>query len=91
MQNSDPRDRIVYPINKLMIDSYDSMSLDQNETVITRVTSEKDLGITFDEKLIFREHIPKKVALTNRNLGLIFQSFTYISRETYTSRWCVRT
>ena len=57
------------------------MSLDQNETAIKRVTSEKDLGVTFDEKLIFREHISKKVALANRNLGLIFKSFTCISRE----------
>ena len=57
------------------------MSLDQNETVIKRVTSEKLLGVTFDEKLIFREHISKNIALTNRNIGLIFKSFTYIRRE----------
>ena len=38
-------------------DTQYSMSLDQNETAIKRVTSEKDLGVTFDEKLILREHI----------------------------------
>ena len=26
MQNSDPRDRIVYPIHKLMIDSYNPLN-----------------------------------------------------------------
>ena len=60
-----------------------SMSLDQDETAIKGVTSEKDLGVTFDEKLIFKEHTSKKVALANRNLGLIFKSFTYISREMF--------
>ena len=64
-------------------DTQYSMSLDQDETAIKRVTSEKDLGVTFDEKLIFRELISKKVALANRNLGLIFKSFTYISREMF--------
>ena len=44
------------------------------------VTSEKDLGIIFDEKLIFRDHISKKAAIANRNLGLIFRSFTYIDK-----------
>ena len=45
------------------------MSLDQNQIIIEQVTSEKDLGVIFDEKLLFREHIVKKVALANRNLG----------------------
>ena len=43
-------------------DTQYSMSLDQDETTIKRVTSEKDTGVTFDVKLIFREHISKKVA-----------------------------
>ena len=64
-------------------DTQYSMSLDQDEIAIKRVTSEKDLGVTFDEKLIFREHISKIVSLANRNLGLIFKSFTYISREMF--------
>ena len=56
------------------------MSEDQNPTEVTRVTSEKDLGVIFDEKLIFRDHISKKAAIANRNLGLIFRSFTYIDK-----------
>ena len=58
------------------------MSVDQNPTEVhvTRVTSEKDLGVIFDEKLIFRDHISKKAALANKNLGLIFRSFTYIDK-----------
>ena len=73
-------------------DTQYSMSLGQAETAIKRVTSEKDLCVTFDEKLIFTEHISKKGALANRNLGLIFKSFTYISREMFQDlyKWLVR-
>ena len=49
------------------------MSVDDNPTEVTQVTSEMDLGVIFDEKLIFRDHISKKAALANRNLGLIFR------------------
>ena len=59
------------------------MSVDQNPTEVTQVTSEKDLGVIFDEKLIFRDHISKKAALANRNLGLIFRSFTYIDKAMF--------
>ena len=40
-------------------DTQYSMSLDQNKTAIKRVTSEKDLGVTFNEKLIFKKHVSK--------------------------------
>ena len=46
-------------------------------------TGEKDLGVIFDEQLLFREHVVKKVALANRNLGMIFKSFTYTDREMF--------
>ena len=42
---------------------------------IQKVTSEKDLGVFVDNKLLFREHITKKVGTANRNLGLIFKTF----------------
>ena len=46
-------------------------------------TGEKDLGVIFDEQLLFRKHVVKKVALANRNLGMIFKSFTYTDREMF--------
>ena len=46
-------------------------------------TSEKDLGVTIDNKLLFREHISKKSAIANRNLGIIFKSFTYLDKEMF--------
>ena len=48
---------------------------------IKRVESEKDLGVFIDEKLNFRDHITKKVNIANRNLGIIFRSFTYMDKN----------
>ena len=56
------------------------MSIDQNPTEVTQVTSEKDLGVIFDENWFFRDHISKRAALANRNLGLIFRNLTYIDK-----------
>ena len=49
----------------------------ENETV----EQEKDLGVTMDSKLNFRQHIASKVSVANRNLGIIFRTFTYLSQE----------
>ena len=44
---------------------------------IEKVPSEKDLGVTFDSKLNFTEHISSKVKKANQIVGLIFkQGFT---------------
>ena len=39
--------------------------------------------VTIDNKLLFREHISKKSAIANRNLGIIFKSFTYLGKEMF--------
>ena len=55
---------------------------DQGQPVsLEQVEVEKDLGIYFDSKLSFREHITKKVNIANRNLGCIFRSFTYMKKD----------
>ena len=57
---------------------------DQGQPVsLEQVEVEKDLGIYFDSKLSFREHITKKVNIANRNLGCIFSSFTYMDKEMF--------
>jgi len=50
---------------------------------IQLVDSEKDLGVTFDDKLTFNKHIHLKVNIANRNLGLIAKSFTYLDKEMF--------
>ena len=54
-----------------------------NRSTIKRVESEKYLGVFIDEKLTFREHITKKVKIANRNIGIIFRSFTYMDKELF--------
>ena len=36
-----------------------------------------------DSKLKFREHINNKVSIANRNLGIIFRTFTYLDKEMF--------
>ena len=59
------------------------MGSGDNRNTIKRFESEKDLGVFIDEKLNFRDHITKKVNIANRNLGIIFRSFTYMDKEMF--------
>ena len=57
------------------------MTINEGKSAVERVTSEKDLGVTVENKLKFREHINDKVSIANRNLGIIFRPFTYLDKE----------
>ena len=48
---------------------------------LNQVTSEKDLGITFQDKLQFTKHLVDKVKKANSMLGLIHHSFQHIDNE----------
>ena len=50
---------------------------------IQKVTSEKDLGVLVDNKLLFREHIAKKVGTANKNLDLIFKTFEFMDKDIF--------
>lgn len=50
-----------------------------NETNLEHVTSEKDLGVTFDNKLKFSNHISEKVNKANSIMGIIRRSFRHLS------------
>ena len=52
-------------------------------TNIENVTSEKKLGVMVDQALNFSEHISSKVNKANRNLGMIFRTFTYMDKEIF--------
>ena len=62
-----------------------SMSNNGEIKEIQKVTSEKDLGVIVDNKLLFREHIGKKVGIANRNLGLIFKTFEFMDKDMFLS------
>ena len=59
------------------------MAINEGKVAVEPVTSEKDLGVTVDNKLKFREHINDKVSIANRNLGIIFRTFTYLDKEMF--------
>ena len=45
--------------------------------------SQKDLGVITDKDLKFTEHINSKIKVANRNLGLIFRTFTYLDKDMF--------
>ena len=48
-----------------------------------KVDSGKDLGVIIDKNLNFREHITSKINIANRNVGIIFRTFTYLDPEMF--------
>ena len=59
-----------------------TMRNDQEEILIKR-ESEKDLGVIMDNKLTFTNYIYSKIKIATRNLGLIFRTFTYIDKDIF--------
>ena len=60
-----------------------TLTQDTKTTTITKVNSEKDLGITFDNKLKFSIHINNSVKKANMMLGLIFRTFTFLDKSVF--------
>ena len=54
-----------------------------SDCIITKVDSEKDLGVTIDKNLNFREHISHKINIANRNVGIISRAFIYLDPEMF--------
>jgi len=52
---------------------------------LQRVSQEKDLGVTFDERLTFEQHILEKVKKEIQTMGLIRKSFSYLDIQSF--RW----
>ena len=59
------------------------MTANNQEIELEKVESEKDLGVIIDQNLTFRAHITSKVNIANKNLGIIFRTFTYIDQEMF--------
>ena len=54
-----------------------------NDEEITKCNSEKDLGITIDDKLKFQVHINTQIKKANSKLGLIKRTFSYLDKEIF--------
>ena len=60
---------------------YYIMTPNTEEVPTKKVSSEKDLGVVIDNKILFREHISGKVKTANKIIGLIFRTFTYMQKD----------
>ena len=60
-----------------------SMNTGHETIEIEKIFSEKDLGVIIDQSLNFSKHINEKVNKANRNLGIIFGTFTYMDHDMF--------
>ena len=60
-----------------------TMKKGQELIPVEKVDSEKDLGVIIDKDLKFTEHINSKIKVANRNVGLIFRTFTYLDKDMF--------
>ena len=58
-------------------------ALTESSTPMNYVTSEKDIGVTIDNKLTFDVHIAEKVSKANSMMGLIRRSMEYMDKDTF--------
>ena len=59
------------------------MQTEAGEIKLEKMQSEKDLGVIFDQKLKFTEHIKSKADKANRNVGLIFRTFIFMDKDMF--------
>ena len=64
-----------------------TMETPNGNITIEKVHSEKDLGVIFDNKLNFTEHISTKVTKANQIVGLIFRTFTFVDKEMFLNQF----
>ena len=51
--------------------------------IVKNVTEEKDVGVTFDENLIFECHVAEKVKKANSMWGMLRRTFKYMSSSIF--------
>jgi len=54
-----------------------------SDNVIAKVDKVKDLGVTFDSRLKFDEHIDIKISKAYQMLGIIKRHFIYLTPDTF--------
>ena len=59
------------------------LQLQMNKSELKYVETEKDLGVTFDSKLTFRQHIRNRVSKANSRVDMIKRTFSKLSQENF--------
>ena len=57
------------------------MKTDYERIPIEQVNSEKDLGVIIDSSLKYSKNINSKIRIANRNLWIVFRTFTNLDKE----------
>ena len=56
---------------------------ESKRVTLRKVIQEKEVGVTFDERLTFEHHILEKVKKANQTMGLIRRSFSYLDIQSF--------
>lgn len=62
---------------------YTMQDIDGNYVKVEPVASEKDLGVIFDSRLTFEEHITEIASKAHRVTGMIWRSFEFMNKDMF--------
>ncbi|WAR21988.1 YWV1-like protein [Mya arenaria] len=62
---------------------YTMQDIDGNYVKVESVASEKDLGVIFDSRLTFEEHITEIASKAHRVTGIIWRSFEFMNKDMF--------
>ena len=54
-----------------------------SKTTLSKISNEKDIGVTFDKNLYFNSHINNIITKANRMNGIIQRSFSFLNKSTF--------
>lgn len=60
-----------------------TMATGSGNFLLNKCVEERDLGVVFDQKLEFDKHINETISKSNKMLGIIKRSFTYLDKNTF--------
>ena len=60
-----------------------SISINDQEFQVAKCEEEKDLGVTFDKKLSFDNHIANAINKANQMIGIIRRTFTFLDENIF--------
>jgi len=68
--------------------TYTLVDHSNQEAVLKRYDKVKNVGVSFDDKLSFREHIQDKINKAYMMLGIIKHNFKHLTIPTFILIWC---
>ena len=75
--------KVIHYGNRISHNQYTLKVLDGSTSILKEVRNECDLGITFDSKLSFNEHMANIANTANSVIGLIERSFQHMDEKMF--------